>query len=52
MLNHQQSGCIYGSLKVLGFGVVESENPYWAEGFFTIEDSDGWRDVLMNTSGI
>lgn len=36
----------------LGYPEVEPENPYWAGRGVTIEDPDGWRVVLMNTSGI
>ena len=31
---------------------VVPENPYWAAKGVTFEDPDGWRVVLMNTSGI
>ncbi len=31
---------------------VAPENPYWAAKGVTFEDPDGWRVVLMNTSGI
>ncbi len=36
----------------MGYEEKESENPYWEEKGVTIEDPDGWRIVLMNTSGI
>jgi catechol 2,3-dioxygenase-like lactoylglutathione lyase family enzyme len=36
----------------MGYPEVEPENPYWAGRGVTIEDPDGWRVVLMNTSGI
>ena len=39
-------------LRAHGSEPVEPENPYWAEKGFTFEDPDGWRVVLMNTSGI
>ena len=39
-------------LRALGCEPVEPENPYWAEKGFTFEDPDGWRVVLMNTTGI
>ncbi|UFJ39276.1 VOC family protein [Brevibacillus humidisoli] len=40
-------------LEKLGFGPpVEPENPYWRRSGITIEDPDGWRVVLMNTSGL
>lgn len=39
-------------LEEMGYPEVEPENPYWEEKGVTIEDPDGWRIVLMNTSGI
>ncbi len=37
----------------LGYLEVEPESPYWKEkGAVTVEDPDGWRLVLMPTSGI
>lgn len=36
----------------MGHLPVAPENPYWAERGLTFEDPDGWRVVLMNTSGI
>ncbi len=39
-------------LRALGCEPVEPEDPYWVGKGFTIEDPDGWRVVLMNTSGI
>ncbi|MFD2444851.1 VOC family protein [Bacillus sp. CGMCC 1.16607] len=36
----------------MGYGQQKSENPYWDRGGVTIEDPDGYRIVLMNTSGI
>jgi catechol 2,3-dioxygenase-like lactoylglutathione lyase family enzyme len=39
-------------IKKMGYKFVEPENPYWKEKGITIEDPDGWRIVLMNTSGI
>jgi len=39
-------------LNRLGYFEVEPENPYWKEKGKTFEDPDGWRVVLMNTSGI
>jgi hypothetical protein len=39
-------------LEDMGYHQVESENPYWDRGGVTIEDPDGWRIVLMNTTGI
>ena len=39
-------------LNGMGYFEVEPENPYWKEKGKTFEDPDGWRVVLMNTSGI
>ena len=40
-------------LQSMGYTTVPSENPYWDDnGAVTIEDPDGWRVVLMPTSGI
>lgn len=39
-------------LAAMGYAAVAPENPYWQEHGVTIEDPDGWRVVLMNTSGI
>lgn len=36
----------------MGYPPVPPENPYWEGRGVTIEDPDGWRVVLMNTSGI
>jgi catechol 2,3-dioxygenase-like lactoylglutathione lyase family enzyme len=36
----------------MGHTPVEPENPYWKNNGTTFEDPDGWRVVLMNTSGI
>lgn len=36
----------------MGYEAVIPENPYWEGKGVTIEDPDGWRIVLMNTSGI
>jgi catechol 2,3-dioxygenase-like lactoylglutathione lyase family enzyme len=36
----------------MGHLPVAPENPYWQEHGLTFEDPDGWRIVLMNTSGI
>ncbi|GGB47134.1 hypothetical protein GCM10011409_25790 [Lentibacillus populi] len=36
----------------MGYEEVAPENPYWEEKGITIEDPDGWRVVLRNTSGI
>ena len=43
---------IAARLAALGYAPVAPENPYWQERGVTIEDPDGWRVVLMNTSGI
>lgn len=39
-------------LNALGHFAVPPENPYWEQHGATFEDPDGWRVVLMNTSGI
>lgn len=39
-------------LNFMGYFAVQPENPYWEERGTTFEDPDGWRVVLMNTSGI
>lgn len=39
-------------LNDMGYFAVAPENPYWKEKGMTFEDPDGWRVVLMNTSGI
>ncbi|HKP71348.1 MAG TPA: VOC family protein [Pyrinomonadaceae bacterium] len=39
-------------LASMGYPSVPPENPYWNERGVTVEDPDGWRVVLMNTSGI
>ncbi|QAS52094.1 VOC family protein [Halobacillus litoralis] len=39
-------------LKTMGYETVPPENPYWEKSGVTIEDPDGWRIVLMDTSGI
>lgn len=39
-------------LSAMGYTPVPPENPYWEQHGVTIEDPDGWRVVLMNTSGI
>jgi catechol 2,3-dioxygenase-like lactoylglutathione lyase family enzyme len=36
----------------MGYSAVAPKNPYWEEHGTTFEDPDGWRVVLMNTSGI
>ena len=42
---------VVSRLKKMGHPPVPPENPYWREKGVTIEDPDGWRIVLMNTSG-
>lgn len=39
-------------LNGMGYSPVAPENPYWESRGKTFEDPDGWRVVLMNTSGI
>ena len=39
-------------LAKMGYPEVEPENEYWKEQGITIEDPDGWRIVLMNSSYI
>lgn len=39
-------------LAQMGHAPVAPENPYWEQKGITFEDPDGWRVVLMNTSGI
>ena len=39
-------------LQKMGYEPVPPENPYWQTRGVTFEDPDGWRVVLMNTSGI
>lgn len=39
-------------LAAMNHSPVAPENPYWAAHGVTFEDPDGWRIVLMNTSGI
>ena len=41
-----------GRLMRHGHAPVVPENPYWIEHGMTFEDPDGWRLVLMNTSGL
>lgn len=43
---------ITGRLNNMRYDTVLPENSYWKESGVTIEDPDGWRIVLMNTSGI
>lgn len=39
-------------LNGMGHFAVAPENPYWEQRGKTFEDPDGWRVVLMNTTGI
>jgi catechol 2,3-dioxygenase-like lactoylglutathione lyase family enzyme len=39
-------------LAALGHMPVEAENPYWKGKGVTFEDPDGWRVVLVDSSGI
>ena len=40
-------------LEAMGYPETESENSYWKDKeAITVEDPDGWRLVLMPTSGI
>lgn len=39
-------------LALMGYPAVAPENPYWLAAGVTVEDPDGWRVVMMNTSGI
>lgn len=43
---------IVARLSRMGFPPVEPENPYWKQHGVTVEDPDGWRVVLQNTSGL
>ncbi|HEY1402737.1 MAG TPA: VOC family protein [Pyrinomonadaceae bacterium] len=43
---------IAARLAALGYAAVAPENPYWNGRGTTIADPDGWRVVLMNTTGI
>ena len=43
---------IVNRLAAMGRLPVPPLNPYWEQKGVTIEDPDGWRVVLMNTSGI
>lgn len=43
---------LVAKLGAMGHHPVPPENPYWARNGITIEDPDGWRVVLQNTSGI
>ncbi len=51
--DNQNIATVAERLKKMGYPEVEPENPYWKDkGAITIEDPDGWRLVLMPTSGI
>ena len=39
-------------LFAMGHQAVNPENPYWNAHGITIEDPDGWRIVLMATTGL
>ncbi|WP_397536499.1 VOC family protein [Rummeliibacillus pycnus] len=52
MPDRKQIEEITDRLKSMGYDTVRPENGYWGELGVTIEDPDGWRIVLMNTSGI
>lgn len=43
---------VVARLEAMGHPPVEPENPYWLGRGVTIEDPDGWRVVLVATSGI
>ncbi len=43
---------IAARLAAMGYHPVPPENPYWEGHSLTIPDPDGWRVVLMNTTGI
>jgi len=43
---------IAAKLADMGYSPVEPENPYWNRNGITIEDPDGWRIVLQNSSGL
>jgi catechol 2,3-dioxygenase-like lactoylglutathione lyase family enzyme len=43
---------IENRLKSMGYFAVAPENPYWLAKGLTFEDPDGWRVVLMQSSGI
>lgn len=39
-------------IRSMGYKEVEPENPYWKEKGITIEDPDGWRIVLFQSTGL
>lgn len=43
---------ITNRLHIMGYQSVVPENPYWNALGITFEDPDGWRVVLMNSTGI
>lgn len=45
-------GRLVERLASMNHSPVAPENPYWAAKGVTFEDPDGWRVVLMKTSGI
>ncbi|WP_145652222.1 VOC family protein [Bacillus paralicheniformis] len=50
--NQKEIKSILKRLADMGYHEVPPENPYWKDKGATVEDSDGWRIVLMNTEGI
>jgi Glyoxalase/Bleomycin resistance protein/Dioxygenase superfamily len=51
--DHRAIDTIVARLSDRGHPPVDAENPYWTEnGATTIEDPDGWRIVLMPSTGI
>ena len=50
--NFEEIEEIHNRLAGMGYNIVSPENPYWEKSGITIEDPDGWRIVLMNTTGI
>lgn len=50
--DHQAIIHLTERLGSMGYFPVAPENPYWEAKGTTFEDPDGWRVVLMNTSGI
>jgi len=50
--NPEAIAVVVDRLAGLGHHPVPPENPYWQRDGVTIADPDGWRVVLVNTSGI
>ncbi|GGH77835.1 catechol-2,3-dioxygenase [Pullulanibacillus pueri] len=48
----QAQDTIVQRLHTMGYHSVPPENPYWEKSGVTFEDPDGWRIVLMNTTGL